>query len=124
MKAYKSLKNGKFCELGRHGIVWYPGIDPASVANGRIVPTLVSVDHKLEKGCIDGHEPGQVDEVIFLIEYEDKKRASLPCKKCGGELKQLKTKNGDPEGIRNDLQCKKCKVVFGQSKTSVFEMVD
>ena len=120
MKAYKSLKNGKFLEIGNHGVCWYAMIDPASIMDGKIMPTLVPLDYKAPR--VDGHELGQIEEVVFTFDFENKKRATLPCRKCGGDLKPLKTKSGDPEGIRNDVQCKKCKTTYGCSKAHVFEL--
>lgn len=41
---------------------------------------------------------------------------------CKGFLSSLETAVGDPEGIRNDLQCNKCGTYFGMSSSSLFKL--
>jgi len=38
------------------------------------------------------------------------------CPECKTRMGNLHTKEGDPEGIRSDYYCKKCKVVYGCTK--------
>jgi hypothetical protein len=54
-----------------------------------------------------------------FAEWEDKK---CRCKICGSPTKQLKTTEGDPEGIRHDRICTnpKCKRKHGMTKAHFF----
>jgi hypothetical protein len=61
---------------------------------------------------LDGPQPGKVQHP------EDK----CQNKGCTGRLKTLKTHVGDPEGIRSDLQCRKCGQYYGCTKASIHPM--
>jgi hypothetical protein len=43
-------------------------------------------------------------------------------KGCRGRLKTLKTRYGDPEGLRADRQCRTCGQYYGCSKASLHKM--
>lgn len=124
MKAYRSLKNGKYFELGRYGAVWYASLDPAVIREGRAVPTLVPMEYTMQRSSLDGHELGQIEEVVFEFQFCEDCDTVPRCFNCGGGLRPLKTRRGDPDGLKVDMQCKKCRTVFGQSKTKMFKLID
>jgi hypothetical protein len=124
MKAYRSLKTGKYFELGRYGAIWYASLDPAIIQDGKAIPTLVPMEYIMQRNGLDGHELGQIEEVVFEFQFCAKHDNTPRCFKCGGALKPLKTRRGDPDGLKVDMQCKKCRAIFGQSNTKIFELID
>jgi hypothetical protein len=41
---------------------------------------------------------------------------------CGGYLRILEQRTGDPEGIRHDKQCVICDTLWGVSKAGMYKM--
>jgi hypothetical protein len=86
-----------------------------------LAPSAVSLRGKYRReagGVLADKIEDRIGKEEFA-EWEDKK---CRCKICGSPTKQLKTTEGDPEGIRHDRICTnpKCKRKHGMTKAHFF----
>jgi len=80
---------------------------------------ITNKDKKLEHTSFNSFN--LFEELLHVIRITITKNNHWYCD-CGGNLKTLSTTDGDPEGIRQDRQCKQCGQVWGVTKAHKYKI--